>query len=180
MDWVEELREGEKAQLWAKFTPATSRDIAVIEQSIRRPLPKDFRRFYHSIGYGAWPDPYGGGIYLPSHIIQAIGVPIYFALGSLMPGNEWASQDEHRELWLTQGDTNPDPTRFTRAALEFHGMSLPDLLEIGSDGSGGYQVLNLAETSPIKYLIMYDGTEMELGAGSFREGIRAITDWLLG
>jgi hypothetical protein len=59
-------------------------------------------------------------------------------------------------------------------------MSLLDLLEIGSDGSGGYQVLNLAETSPIKYMLMYESTEMELGAGSFREGICAITDWLLG
>jgi hypothetical protein len=117
--------------------------------------------------------PIAGGIYSPKDIIASIGAPIYFALGSLTPGEEWATAAQHRELWLTQGKTNPDRFRFTPSALAFHEMSLLDLLQIGTDGSAGYQMLNLSNSSHIRY------TEIDLPSDSFREGINAITDWLI-
>jgi len=180
MDWIDELEAGVKATLWASFTAATPQDLVEIENSIRRPLPEDFSIFYQRIGYGRWPHPYGGGIYSPEDIIATIGAPIYFALGSLMPEKEWATAAQYRELWLTQGKTNPDRQRFTDRALGFHGMSLLDLLQIGTDGSAGYQMLNLSNSSRIKYLVVYESTEIDLVSDSFREGIRAITDCLLG
>jgi hypothetical protein len=176
MDWIKELEAGVKASLWATFTAASPQDLLEIEKSIRRPLPEDFRVFYQRIGYGQWPNPYGGGVYSPKDIIATIGAPIYFALGSLMPGEEWATAAQHRELWLTQGKVNPDPHRFTERALGFHGMSLLDLLQIGTDGSAGYQMLNLSNSSRIRYLVAYESTEIDLASDSFREGVRAITD----
>ncbi len=179
MDWINELTEGQKARLWTDFTSASPEDITFIEQSIGRRLPDDFRHFYATIGYGSWPCQYGGGIYSPYDIIAAIAAPVYFVLGSLMSGEEWGTEQQHRDLWLTKGQSNPDPHRFTESALTFHGMSLLDLLQIGSDGSGGYQMLNLSESSPIRYLVIYESTEIELASASFCEGIRVITDRFL-
>jgi hypothetical protein len=177
MDWTDELQVSDKSSLWSAFTKATPGDLLEIEGSIRRPLPEDFRSFYQRIGYGPWPNR-RGGIYSPRDIIATIAAPIYFALGSLFPGAEWATEAQHRELWLSRGTTNPDPHKFTEQALTFHGMSLLDLLQIGTDGSGGYQMLNLSDSSPIKYLVVYESTEIDMPSPSFRAGIHAITDWL--
>jgi len=178
MDWIEELKVGKRARLWDAFTPANPQDVAEIEDSIRRPLPEDFSSFYLRIGFGPW--PHGGGIFSPGEIVASIGAPIYLALGSLMSGQEWATKAQHRQLWLSQGKDNPDPRRFTQTALTFHGMTLTDLLEIGTDGSAGYQMLNLSASSAIQYFVAYESSQIDLQSGSFREGIRAITQWLLG
>jgi hypothetical protein len=179
MDWIEELHAREKANLWAGFTAASPDDLLEIEHLIRRTLPEDFREFYRRVGYGQWPRAYGGGIWPPKDIIAMVGAPIYFVAGSLTQGEEWATEVEHRELWLTHGESNPDPRRFTESALHFHGMSLLDLLEIGSDGCAGYQMLNLSNSSEIRYLVVYESTGIDFPSGSFREGILAITDWLV-
>ena len=179
MNWIKELKVGEKSVLWKDFQAASDEELQAVEKFIGRSLPEEFRDFYQEIGYGMWPSKLGGGIYSPDEIMEVIGAPIYFVLGSLFPGSEWATEAQHRDLWLTRGEINPDPEMFTEEILRFQGISLLDLLQIGTDGSAGYQMLNLEDQSPIKYLLIYESTEIEFVSESFRDGIRQITDWLI-
>ena len=176
MKWIDELQSGKKAELWSEFHPVREQDVEALEVELGRSLPIDFKEFYQKIGYGRWPDKFGGGIYSPDEILEVVGAPIYYVLGSLFPGKEWASAAEHRKLWLSRGGFNPNPQRFSTKSLEFYGMNLLDLLQIGSDGSACYQMLNLSESSANKYVVICESTEVELVAESFRDGIYIITD----
>jgi hypothetical protein len=149
MDWIESLQIGKKAELWARFQRATEHEIAALQTTISRTFPNDFRKFYSRIGYGPWPESYGGNIYSPDEIIQTLGAPIYFVLGSLFPGKEWASKEQHVQLWLSKGESNPAPTKFSTTALAYHGVNLTDLLQIGTDGCAGYQMIHLVNSPSI-------------------------------
>ena len=177
MNWIDELQSGIKEELWSEFHPVGEQEVEALELELGRSLPIDFKEFYKKIGYGRWPDKYGGGIYSPEEILEVVGAPIYYVLGSLFPGNEWASAAEHRKLWLSRGDFNPNPQLFSTNSLEFNGMNLLDLLQIGSDGSACYQMLNLSKSSATKYVLICESTEVELVAESFRDGIERISDW---
>jgi len=179
MDWIDSLQTGEKSKLWAGFKRATEREIAAVQIAISRTLPADFQWFYTRIGYGHWPRSNGGNIYSPDEILQTIGAPIYFILGGLVPGKEWATRDQHMQLWVSKGKANPAPGKFSAAALAYFGANLTDLLQIGTDGSAGYQMMHLASPSPIGYMVIPESGEPEFVSASFKEGIMRITDWLI-
>jgi hypothetical protein len=177
MDWIERLQLGDKKDLWANFQTASGDEISAIEKTIRRTLPRDFCEFYARIGYGYWSSY--GDIYSPGDITNALAAPVYWALGSLTPGSEWASPEEHRELWLTRGMVNPAPGKFTKESLTYNGLSLLDLLQIGSDGCCGYQMLHLSASSDIEFVLINDSLEIEFQTSSFREGITKMSDTAL-
>ena len=98
-------------------------------------------------------------------------------IGSMTPGKEWATASQHRDLWLTKGMKNPNPKKFTDSIFNFHGMSLLNFLQIGSDGMAGYQMLNLDESSPTQYLVISESSQISFASSSFQEGIIKLTDW---
>jgi hypothetical protein len=178
-DWTQLLRAGKKAELWAGFQPASEHEIEALQAALSRPFPDDFRQFYSRIGYGRWPTLYGGGIYSPEEILQTIGAPIYFVLGSHSPGSEWATTEQHAQLWLSKGECNPAPMNFTAAALSYHGVQLTDLLQIGTDGCAGYQMIHLSSSSSVAYMVIPESGDPDFVCESFKEGILRITDWLV-
>lgn len=178
VNWCDELKFGRKSILWEHFRPVTDTELGELESTIARKLPEDYLEFMRKIGCGSISR--GGDIYSPEQVNHSVGVPIYFTAGSMMHGKEWATAAEHREFWLSGGKKNPNPEMFTNEVLRFHDMSLLNLLQIGSDGSAGYQMLNLDEASSTKYLLITGGTNILFAGESFRVGISWLTDWLLG
>lgn len=162
-NWVEGLREVTNplgSDFWSGFCRVGEAELDELERQIRRKLPDEFREFYRSIGYGSF--PFGGGFYSPSDIVACLGAPIYFILGSRTPGREWATEEDHRRLWLTRGAMNPTPERFTNTALTFEGAKLYDLLQFGSNGCCCYHQLYVGpEPASFRYCLLTDSLTME-------------------
>lgn len=163
---------------WAGFTPASEQELRGAEQQLERTFDPEFREFYRTVGYGRFPD--FGEFYAPRELIHGAGPAIYFISGSLSPGNEWATQKEHTELWLSRGGKNPDPQRFTDDVLTLSGVKLYDLLQFGSNGYCCYHQLYVGpEPAPLRYCLLTDSQEMEDQVLSFSEGLLRILDFQL-
>ena len=179
--WVDELKSmtaplGE--DFWSNCTPCSAQDILALEQKIGRPLPPDFVEFYRTIGYGEVSE--GGGFFSPEEILKCIGATIYFVLGSLTPGEEWCTEEEHRQLWLTRGLINPLPDRFTEEALTINGTRLYDLLQVGSNGCCCYHQLYVGpEQGAFQYCLLTDSQTIEDEAESFSAGLEKILAFYL-
>ena len=162
-NWVENLKETTSplgSDFWSNFVRASEAQLNELEKQTRRELPDEFRELYRSIGYGSF--PMGGGFSSPDDIIACLGAPIYFVLGSLFSGKEWATEEEHRQLWLTRGAVNPNPSKFTDAALTLESVKLYDLLQFGSDGCCCYHQLYVGpEPAPFQYCLLTDYEKME-------------------
>lgn len=171
--WVNDLRALSAPlgkDFWAGFRPCSAADLRRLEGAIERPLPQDFVEFYRMIGCGQFRQ--GGELYSPDDIIQCIGAPVYFVLGSMLPEAEWCSEEEHRRLWLTRGVENPAPDRFTDGALTLAGIKLYDLLQVGSNGCCCYHQLLLAPApKPFGYCMLTDSQTMEDVSDSFSSGL---------
>jgi len=180
--WVDELRAitahlGDDC--WDGFTPCSADELKRLQQKVRRDLPAEFVEFYREIGCGQF--KHGGGLYSPEEIIQCIGAPIYFILGSMTPGAEWCSDEEHRRLWLTRGAQNPAPERFTEKALTFGGAKLYDLLQVGTNGCSCYHQLHLgAAPRPFAYCFLTEFQTMEDVSESFSSGIQKMISFYSG
>jgi hypothetical protein len=163
LGWVEKLKEITDplgSDFWSDFVRASEAQLNELERQIGRKLPEEFRELYRSLGYGRFPP--SGGFYSPDDIIAYLGAPIYFVLGSLFSGEKWATEEEHRQLWLTRGAANPNPSKFTDAALTFERVKLYDLLQFGSDGCCCYHQLYVGpETPPFQYCLLTDYETME-------------------
>jgi SMI1 / KNR4 family (SUKH-1) len=161
------------SDFWSDFKPATESELQRTEKQIGRKLDPEFREFYRTVGYGMFPD--GGGFYAPHELVQGAGPAIYFITGSLTPGDEWASEEQHTRLWLTRGRENPNPERFTDEVLTLEGVKLYDLLQFGSNGCCCYHQLYLGpEPAPLRYCLLTDCQEMEDRAMSFSEGLEKL------
>jgi len=107
--------------------------------------------------------------------LQCLGAPIYFVLGSSVPGAEWCTEDDHRRLWLTRGADNPAPSRFTQDVLTLDGIPLYDLLQVGSDGSCCYHQLHVGPNPrPFEYCLLTDSQTLENTSQSFSAGLEKI------
>jgi hypothetical protein len=161
---------------WDRFTPVSEQRLKLLELEIGRRLPDDFREFYRLVGYGDF-EP-GSGFYSPDDpddIVACLGAPIYFVLGSATPGEEWATEEQHRFLWTTRGNENPNPHAFTEEALTLNGVKLYDLLQFGSNGSGCYHQLYIGpDPIPFRYCLLTDSGTIENVALSFSEALRDI------
>ncbi len=174
--WLRNLKaitEPLGSDFWSKFNPASESELRTAEGQIGRKLDAEFREFYRTVGYGQFPE--FGQFYAPNEFIDGAGPAIYFMTGSLTPGNEWASPEQHTKLWLSRGSNNPDPMRFTDKALTIGGVKLYDLLQFGSNGCCCYHQLYVGpEPTPIRYCLLTDSQEMEDRALSFSEGLEKI------
>ncbi len=160
---------------WTRFTPVSTADLQKLETRIGRNLPNEFKEFYHSIGYGFF-EP-GDGFYSLEDIVACLGAPIYFVLGSLMPGKEWATKEQHVRLWMSRGVDNPNPSLFTQEALTLDGIRLYDLLQIGADGSACYHQLYIGpDPAPFRYCLLTDSGTIENIATSFSEALDIIVE----
>src|SRR5258706_2066117 len=122
-NWLQTLKaitESLGSDFWSAFKPATETELLSAEKQLGRKFDAEFREFYRTVGYGPFPNY--GQFCAPHELIHGAGPAIYFMVGSLSPGGEWATEDEHKELWLTRGGTNPDPERFTDEILTFDGV----------------------------------------------------------
>lgn len=180
-NWVHDLKQMTEPlglDFWSRFQPAQEEQLQAAEHQLGRTLDPEFREFYRTIGYGAF--PMFGEFYKPEQLIAGVGPAIYFITGSLTPGDEWASLEEHTRLWLSRGQDNPNPVRFTEDALTLDGVKLYDLLQFGSNGCGCYHQLYIGpEPAPLRYCLLTDSQEMEDRATSFSQGLEMILDFQL-
>jgi hypothetical protein len=174
--WVHDLKELTEPlgkDFWSRFRSVSERELQTVESQLGRAVDPEFREFYRTIGYGDFPN--FGEIYSPSDLLLGAGPAIYFITGSLSPGLEWASLEEHRQLWLSRGRVNPDPSRFTEEALSLHGVKLYDLLQFGSDGCCNYHQLYVGPLpAPLRYCLLTESQSMEDRASTFSEGLERI------
>lgn len=175
--WVKKLKEltGSLGKdFWEGFKPASEDELQAVERYLGRKLDGEFREFYRTIGYGEFPNC-GGQFDSPATLIQDVAVPIYFVTGSSSPGEEWATSEQHTKLWLSRGQENPNPKKFTNKALTLGGVKLYDLLQFGSDGCGCYHQLYVGPApAPLRYCLLMDSEEIENRANTFSEGLESI------
>ena len=175
-NWVNELRQATTSLgdgFWSRFVPVSNVELQKLEGQVDRKLPDDFKEFYKSIGCGSF-EP-GVCFYSPDDIVSSIGAPIYYVLGSLFPGQEWATADQHRQLWLSRGANNPALEKFTDEALTLGGVKLYDLLQFGIDGSCCYYQLYVGpDPAPFRYCLLTDSGTIEEETFSFSDVLEGI------
>ena len=114
-------------------------------------------------------------------ILVASFLAIYFITGSLMPGEEWATEEQHKALWLSRGRDNPNPARFTEEVMTLDGVKLYDLLQFGADGCASYRQLYMGpEPAPLRYCLLTDSQTMEDRCQTFSEALEKIIAFELG
>ena len=175
-DWEKDIKEIAgfiDKDFFRNFTPVSLDEINNIEKSINRKFPEEFKLFYNKIGCGLFPTSFGGGIDSPEEIIENC----YYAFltkGSLTPGDKWASEAEQRKYYVTYGDYNPDPERFTENSLMIGDISLLDLVSIGADGCGYYYYLYTGKNANFEFYVL-DGTgDSNCEYDTFSEGLISI------
>jgi hypothetical protein len=158
---------------WADFRPAEAEDLDRIERETARKLDHEFREFYMKVGFGRFPN--GGNFYSPHDILQCLPNPIFFVCGSLGPYEPWATETEHRQLWISRGRSNPAPRRFTTEKLRVGGIYLYDLLQFGTDGMCCYHQLYVGpEPAPARYCLLTPEGTAEDFSDSFSAAIDKI------
>ena len=174
--WLNDLRaitEPLASDFWAAFTPASERELQTVESQLGRTLDPEFREFYRTIGYGDFPK--FGQFNSPDELVLGAGPAIFFITGSLTPGKEWATVDEHQRLWISRSRENPNPSKFTDETLTLNGVKLYDLLQFGSNGCCCYHQLYVGpEPAPLRYCLLTDSQTMEDQSATFSEGLERI------
>jgi hypothetical protein len=156
---------------WDSFSPATEEQIEKIERELQITLPSDFREFYLRVGWNREALPGGGSIYSPEDLIKECATNIFFVTGSRTKGAEWASLEAHEKLWKSNGSENPDPTKFTGEAMNFHGVPLWHLLDVGFDGIGATINVYTGPADPPFRFCKIHQSELSHTASSFYEGL---------
>jgi hypothetical protein len=180
-NWLRTLKsitEPLGSDFWSGFIPATESELRSAEKQLGRTLDAEFREFYRTVGYGNF--PYYGDFCAPEEFIRGAGPAIYFLTGSLSPGDQWATEEEHARLWLSRGRDNPNPKRFTEDVLTFDGVKLYDLLQFGSNGCCCYHQLFVGpEPTSLRYCLLTDSGTMEDRSVTFSEAICRILQFQL-
>jgi SMI1 / KNR4 family (SUKH-1) len=185
-NWVKVLKEMTEPlgwRFWAGFTVATENELRTVERKVGRKLDPEFREFYRTIGYGRFHDKHGcfwGLFCSPEELVYDVSCPIYFITGSKSPGREWATDEQHTQLWLSRGKTNPNRKEFTEDVLTLNGVKLYDLLQFGNNGHCCYHQLYVGpDPAPLRYCLLTDSQEMEDRSSSFSEGLQKILEFYL-
>jgi len=170
--WIQEIRYYTtqlNPQYWARFGPLKSAEISLIEKEVGRRLPEDFKEFLRVFGCGRFPSAFGGDIYNPAEFVHGCHGHLYMMLGS----NAWASDDEQRQFYVTHGAYNPAPARYSHEALDFEGVDLLDLLQIGTNGLAYYHQIYVGDQPcAMGYCMLTPERTMEDAAPSFSEGLK--------
>jgi hypothetical protein len=172
--WKEDIHKftvGINPNYWNDFVASTPQQLEELSEQLGRRLPDDFCQFLTTFGSGRFPRPFYGNIYTPAEVYEACHGPMLMLLGS----NAWASDNDQRRLYCSYGAFNPAPQLFTSDALTHGGISLLDLLQMGTDGSCGYHQLYVgSEPRPFGYCCLSPDGTMADTAVSFSEGLRMI------
>jgi hypothetical protein len=173
-NWADEIRyytTDLNPDYWARFRPLAAEQVAEVERTVGRKLPEDFREFLRVFGCGSFPEPYGGDIYEPEDFAHGCHGHLFMILGS----SKWASRDEQRRFYVTHGAYNPAPDKYTGEALEFEGVNLLDLLQIGTNGLCCYHQVYVGDKpGSLGYCRLTPEQTMEDAAPSFSEGLKKI------
>jgi hypothetical protein len=177
-NWVKtlkELTESREPDFWTGFTPATEQQMQAAESVLKRKFDPEFREFYRTVGYGKFPGYGGSGFWSPDEFAFGAGPAIYFITGSLTPGDEWATREQHTALWISRGRENPDPARFTEEVMTLNGVKLYDLLQFGANGCACYHQLYMGpEPAPLRYCLLTESQTMEDRSRTFSEALEKI------
>jgi len=169
--WLAKLRAYGKQidpDYWDDFTPVAARQLDEIEKSLARKLPEDYRLFMKKIGAGNFPLSFGGDFNKPRETIGWCHGPLMMRLGCA----SWASRNALRKFYITRGQYNPAPEKFTPGITKYDGVDLLDLLQIGSDGSCCYHQLYVGHKSRhFKYCLLTDFDTYDNRSKSFSEGL---------
>ena len=105
--WEVELRAA-TVQLgdafWSDFTPVSMVEIDALERSIGRTLPDDYRRFLNVVGWGDFPQEFGGGFFSPDEVMMGCAGPLLMLLGS----DGWASAEGQIAFYRSRLVLNPN------------------------------------------------------------------------
>ncbi|HEX8323071.1 MAG TPA: SMI1/KNR4 family protein [Tepidisphaeraceae bacterium] len=167
---VRRLTDQISTDYWQDFQQVSEAEIVSLEATLNRRLPNDLRQFLMAFGRGSFTE-FGGDIYSPDDMIAACPGPMWMLLGSV----EWASDEAHRRYYISRGQENPDPARFTAAAMNQLGVPLLDLLQIGTNGSCGYLQVNVGNRAwPFGYCVLQESEEVDDKLPSFSDGLYSI------
>lgn len=168
--WVERLRgeaEGFDAGYFEDFRPVSAARLDEVEREIRRELPRDYRLFMETFGWGTFRA--GGGLYSPEDIVAACHGPVVMHTGWGMDHDE----EMLRQFYITRGGNEPRPAEVQVAALPDLGFSLLDLVQIGTDGNCGYLQLHVGDakkTGGLGFCLLHE-SEVYDRAASFSHGL---------
>jgi len=172
--WAEEIRYFTtelNRKYWSRFRPLKAQEIVGIERDVGRRLPDDMKEFLGVFGCGSFPDPFGGNIYEPDEFAAGCHGHLWMILGS----SDWATADDQKQFYVTRGEFNPAPDKYTKQALLLVGVNLLDLLQIGSNGMCCYHQVYVGNTpGPIAYCLLTPESTLEDPAPSFSEGLKTI------
>lgn len=183
-NWVKTLKDltdPRSPDFWSDFTPATEQQMQAAESVLKRKFDPEFREFYRTVGYGKFPGYGGSDFWPPEKLDFGAGPAIYFIRGSLMTDEEWATEEQHKALWISRGRENPNPARFTEEILTLDGVKLYDLLQFGANGCACYHQLYMGpEPAPLRYCLLTPDQTMEDRSQTFSEGLEKIVAFQLG
>lgn len=175
-DWEQTVREftsNIEINYWKDFVPVRELDVVLLEHYLRRKLPDDFKIFLKQFGSGRFPDKFGGCIYSPFEMYLACQGPLWMALGS----GDWASEEDQRKFYITRGEFNPAPDKFTLESVIFQGVNLLDILQIGTNGACCYHQLGVSEKpSPFGYGLLTPSEIFEDVRIDFSKGLQTILE----
>jgi hypothetical protein len=138
--WEQSLRS-ETAELspnfWVDFEAVSLQEIERLENVLQRDLPGDFKLFLTTFGCGNFPSPFWGGFFTPREVIDGCAGPLFMLLGS----GSWASHEDQRRFYVTRGTFNPAPDKFIATVINYAGVDLLDLVQVGYDGMSCYYQL---------------------------------------
>ncbi len=174
--WIGRVREAGAfvhEKYFDRFSPVSGSEIEGIEAYLGRSFPADYKRFLMEIGAGQFPGDFGGGFDTPGDLFDSCGAAVYFFTGTAW--NTDVSREEHLRLYRSHGADNPRPDVFTDDVLTHDGVSLLDLVHIGSDGSCCYHALHVGRGErPFGYVLASDSQEFEDPEATFADGLRRI------
>jgi hypothetical protein len=155
---------------WSDFAPVAERDLDTLENRINRRLPSDLRTFLLEFGCGRFPLLFGDCVYSPEELYLGCTGPILMACGA----ERGMDAEQLCRFYISRGNDNPAPERYTPTQLNRHHVSAFDLLQVGSDGSCGYhQVFVGDDPRPFGYCLLHEA-EMYDRLPSFGAGLRKI------
>ncbi|RPI62768.1 MAG: SMI1/KNR4 family protein [Planctomycetaceae bacterium] len=171
-DWAAEIRRFAVKidhDYWDGFHPVDEDELHRLEKAINRQLPDDYKLFMRTFGAGNF--VHGGGLSNPDDVIAGCAGPLWMCLDSF----SWATEEQHRQFYISRGKINPAPDKYTAAAIVYKGVNLLDLVQIGSDGSCNYHQLCVGtEPRPFGYCLLADGGYIEDAKPTFTDGLKNI------
>lgn len=157
---------------WDGFVPTTEAAIRLSESELNRKLPTDYKQFLLRIGPGRFPQGVLGGFDPPEDLVANSPRPIWTTVDRAAAR---ASDREYEKFYISRGSYDPFDGQVTDSMLRHDGVSLFDLLQIGSDGSCCYHQLWVGEgTPPFGYCLLTPEGTFENIQASFSDALRSI------